>query len=426
MTMTMTGSWSRWFVVGVVACMIAVGAPPYVSAQQPTPSPTTDQPASQAISPAPEQPTLPSLLPAMAGPLVVNPKPLSFDVGPIGKWYITGAVSGLVQWQSNPVSGDDSWLADVSNAQVFINKPDGIVQFFAQAGAYSLPALGVGYIHAGTTTNDFFGPFPQGFLKIAPTENFSIMGGKLPTLIGAEYTFTFENMNIQRGLLWNQENAVNRGVQGNYTLGPVAFAVSWNDGFYSNQLSWVWGSVTWTIDSANTLAFVGGGNTRHSRVSSAVTPLFQNNEQIYNLIYTHTKGSWTIQPYFQYTHVPRIPGIGALDSASTYGGAVLVNYRFPSDATIGGLTLDGLSLPARVEYIASTGNAANGAPNLLYGPGSQAWSITVTPTYQWKIFFARGEFSFVGGVDTTAGLAFGSKGNDKTQTRLLLEVGLLF
>jgi hypothetical protein len=365
-------------------------------------------------------------MPAMAGPLAVNPKPLSFDVRPIGKLYITGVASGLGQWQSNPVSGDESWLADVSNAQLFLNKPEGIVQFFAQLGAYSLPALGVKYIHAGTTTNDFFGPLPQGFLKIAPIENFSIMGGKLPTLIGAEYTFTFENMNIQRGLLWNQENAVNRGIQGNYTLGPVTLSVSGNDGFYSNELSWFSGSVTWTIDSANTLAFVGGSNTRHSSVSSAATPVFQNNEQIYNLIYTHTEGPWTIQPYFQATHVPRLPGIGAFDSASTFGGAVLVNYRFPCHAMLGGLSLDGLSLPARVEYIASTGNAANGAPNLLYGPGSKAWSITFTPTYQWTIFFARGEFSFVGGVDTTAGLAFGSNGNDKTQARLLLEAGLLF
>ncbi len=61
------------------------------------------------------------------------------------------------------------------------------------------------------------------------------MAGKLPTLIGAEYTFTFENMNIERGLLWNQENAVNRGVQANFTSGPVAVSVSWNDGFYPNR-----------------------------------------------------------------------------------------------------------------------------------------------------------------------------------------------
>ena len=35
--MTITGSWSRWFAVGIVASTIAVGVPPYVT-QQPTTS----------------------------------------------------------------------------------------------------------------------------------------------------------------------------------------------------------------------------------------------------------------------------------------------------------------------------------------------------------------------------------------------------
>jgi hypothetical protein len=52
--------------------------------------------------------------------------------------------------------------------------------------------------------------------------------------MGAEYTFTFENMNIERGLLWNQENAINRGIQVNQTIGKSA-SLSWNDGFYSNR-----------------------------------------------------------------------------------------------------------------------------------------------------------------------------------------------
>jgi hypothetical protein len=62
----------------------------------------------------------------------------------------------------------------------------------------------------------------------------------------------------------------------------------------------------------------------------------------------------------------------------------------------------------------------------MYGPGSKAWSITVTPTYQLNSFFARAEFSYVGARDTTPGLAFGSDGNSKSQTRGLLEVGILF
>jgi hypothetical protein len=248
--------------------------------------------SSQSASPTPPLPAWPGT----ARPLAVNPNPASFDAGPLGKMYVTGAVSGLGQWQNNAAPGDRRWQSDLSNGQIFLNKIDGLFQYFVQVGAYSIPALGVPYIRTRNAINAFYGPFPQGFLKFAPTSNFSIAAGKLPTLVGAEYTFSFENMNIQRGLLWNQENAVNRGVQVNYTAGPVALAASWNDGFYSNQYSWAWLSATWTVDKANTLAFIGGGNTRHSTKATTATPLFQNNEQIYDLIYTHTPGAWTIQP----------------------------------------------------------------------------------------------------------------------------------
>jgi hypothetical protein len=120
------------------------------------------------------------------------------------------------------------------------------------------------YINTQKATGDFYGPLPQAFIKFAPTDTFSISAGKLPTLIGAEYTFSFENMNIQRGLLWNQENAVNRGAQMNYTAGPLAFAFSWNDGFYSNRYTWLWGSAAYTIDNANTVSVIAGGNYAHT------------------------------------------------------------------------------------------------------------------------------------------------------------------
>jgi hypothetical protein len=48
--MTMTGSWSRWFAVGLVVCMIAVGAPPWVSAQQPEAKPEDKGPNTGRIS----------------------------------------------------------------------------------------------------------------------------------------------------------------------------------------------------------------------------------------------------------------------------------------------------------------------------------------------------------------------------------------
>ena len=110
-----------------------------------------------------------------------------------------------------------------------------------------------------------------------------------------------------------------------------------------------------------------------------------------------------------------------MTSASTYGGAILANYSFGDDTP-----LAGFSLPIRFEYIASTGSVAKGSPNLVYGPGSNAWSITLTPTYQYKIFFARAEFSHVGTSSTTPGLVFGRDGTNTTQTRFLFETGVVF
>src|SRR5439155_12081141 len=120
--------------------------------------------SSQAGSAAPSPPSLP----AMAGPLTVNPNPMSFEAGPLGKVWITGAVSGVAQWQNSVFPGDRSGLVDLSNAQVFFNKTDGLVQFFVQLGTYSIPDLGLPYLRAVNATKAFYGPFPQGFLKLAP------------------------------------------------------------------------------------------------------------------------------------------------------------------------------------------------------------------------------------------------------------------
>jgi hypothetical protein len=378
-----------------------------------------DQAAGAAAAP-------PALQPSVAPTLSANQRPARFDADGAGPVYVTGVVSGLVQWQNHRFPSDQAWEADVDNAQVFINKPTGMWQFFVQAGYYSIPALGVPYVHATNATPDLFTPVPQAYLKFVPNDNFSVMVGKLPTLVGAESTFTFQDMNIQRGLLWNQENAVNRGVQANYTQGPLTLSFSVNDGFYSSHPSWISGLASYALDKSSTLTFVGAGNTSETDVSSFRTPLFQNNQQIYNLIYTRTEGPWTIQPYLQYSRVPRLEQFGGNDSAKTYGGALLASYDFSSDAAPAALRVRGFKLAGRLEYISSTGSVAGGAPNLLYGPGSAAWSLTLTPTYQYRKFFVRGELSYVGTSDRAAGAAFSTSGNKGSQVRGLVELGLLF
>ena len=287
-----------------------------------------------------------------------------------------------------------------------------------QAGIYSLPALGTPYLNSHQTTEHTYGWVPQAFLKLQPTDDLSIQVGKLPTLIGAEYTFTFENMDIFRGILWNQENAVVRGVQVNYTIGPLAFSVSLNDGFYSNRYNWLAGSAAWTIDMENTVSVIGMGNVGHTDYSTFATPLFLNNSAIFNLIYTHSAGPLTFTPYFQYTTVSADPRIGIDHSASTTGFAVLASYGFS----------DNLKLAGRIEYISSTGKGPTLAQstNLLYGPGSNAFAFTITPTFQYNIFYVRPEYSIVTAGSATPGFAFGPRGNAKDQNRFAVEAGVLF
>ena len=106
--------------------------------------------------------------------------------------------------EDNPVVHGDEAHVDISNAQVFIQKTTGWFQFYLQGGAYNLPALGNAVREDSYNDDGDYGPFPVGYVKLVKG-NFNVEIGELPTLIGAEYTFNFENMNIERGLLWNQE-----------------------------------------------------------------------------------------------------------------------------------------------------------------------------------------------------------------------------
>jgi hypothetical protein len=377
-------------------------------------------PADQAATPpAAAAPAAPTLSPSMTG-LAANANPYSVDLsgapgvlGDIfGKVYITGAVTGFAQYQDHSPAGVSDTVGDLSNGQIFIQKVDGVFQYYVQAGIYSFPYIGGTYVKASPTTSNNFGPVPQAYVKIAPTPNFSIEAGKLPTLIGDEYTFSIQNMNIQRGLLWGQEPAVSQGVQVNYTMGPLALSASFNDGLYSGDWNTISGAATWTINSANVLAFSASIPTSKDYRNAGATFALQNNQDIYNLIYTYTSGPWVISPYIQYQHVPTLPGLGTT-STSVWAGAILAKYAFDSN----------FSLAARGEYIDENGSAAKlSADPLGYGIGSDAWTLTLTPTYQYNIFFLRAEASYI----HASNKVFGPTANSNSQFRVVAESGVVF
>ncbi len=341
-----------------------------------------------APAPAPaaarrQRPRHPAALPtpAITGPLSGLP-PAMFDAGPFGKIAVNGLLDGMGMVQNNHVPGDKSTQEALANGQVFIQKTDGWFQFYLQAGAYNIPDLGVSYLATDKTISDLYGPVPVAFLKLQAGKNTSFQIGALPTMLGAEYTFSFENMNIERGLLWNQENVITRGIQVNQTMGKFTASLAWTDGFYSNRYTWLTGSLAYA-NGPHTLSFVAGGNLGQTAYETFATPV-QNNGSIYNVIYMYMKGPLMIQPYFQYTGVPTNVKIGVVNGASTKGGAILFSYAFKH----------GFSLPVRYEYIGSSGSVAQDTVNLMYGPGSGGTSFTVTPPFQAGGFFLRGDVSW--------------------------------
>ena len=407
LNMTMAGVMAA-ALVSAASAQAGPGSTASAAAAAPAAAPAAQPEPPKADPPAP----LPT--PSVTGPLQWLP-PALFDAGPLGKIAANGIVTGSGLWQDNHVPGDDTGQAALSNGQIFIQKADGKYQYFIEVGAYTMPSLGTAFLPADKTVSDFFGPVPVAFLKVPVGKTTSFQIGALPTLMGAEYTFTFENMNIERGLLWNQENAVNRGIQVNQTLGKYFTAsLSWNDGYYSNRYSWLSGSLTYT-KGPHSIIFAGMGNAGQTAYQTAATPV-QNNSTMYAVIYTYTKGAWIVQPYYQYSNIPTNPAVGVAKGASTNGGALLISRAFKK----------GFSLPGRVEYITTSGSSADQAVNLLYGPGSAATSVTLTPTIQKGGLFLRGDLSWVHANSYAPGDVFGKAGTNPNQARAMAEIGFIF
>ena len=276
--------------------------------------------------------------------------------------------------------------------------------------------MGVSNSSAIDTTSQTYGFVPLAYAKVKLSDEFSLQGGQMPSLFSGERTFTFQNMNVEQGLLFNQDSNINKGVQIAYSKDGTVVTASLNDGFYSDRMTWLIGSVAYKIDDENRVSFSAGANLDRSSRDTAATPLLQNNSSIYNLTYGYKSGPWILSPYVQFTHVPRDVTLGIDESASTYGGALLASYSFTAQ----------VSLAGRIEYIAQSGRRSTGATSLLYGPGSRAFSATITPTFQFDRYFVRPECSYVRAINSTAGLAFGKGGDRKRQGRFVLETGILF
>ncbi len=398
----------RFLYAAIAACVVAGSGPASKaladSVASPVPSPTAA--ASTAPSPSPS----PSSTSLTLGQLTIDG---------VASYY--GAVTSGVNASGSfdtPTGADVSSRADVSNAFLILNKNSGTFRYGFAAGAYNIPVVGFALNKTleNNANTSLYGVVPAMDVQYAPTSSFNLEAGKLATFTGQESTYTYENPNIQRGIIWEIETAVSRGVRANFAGSKFNGALEVNDGFYSGNRLGLEGQITNTPSSSTTLefVFVVPNSSAPGNATASIA-----NKRLYNPLLTYTTGKWTFSPYLLFVDSPTSKALGYTSDEHAFGAVFNAAYALSST----------WSLPLRVEYGNNSSTKADLSPNanlLGYGPGSSAWTYTLTPTYRRGIFFARAEESAIHVSNFVPGTVFGTAGNEPDQYRTVVETGLQF
>ena len=348
------------------------------------------------------------------------------DFQNLGKLNANAVISGFGLRQTNPDPSNRKNIADLSNGMVIVEQSKGPISLFAQIGYYDILDIGQPDQRSNKQTSSSFGFVPSAYLGYKINKNWSVSIGKLPALGGYESTFSYQNLNVVRGVLWSQTSSFSEGLQIDFNDGPFSASFAWTDGFYSNEFNWLGAQLSYQADKYQKISLVWTGSISANSFTNTNTPLLKNNSQIYNLIYELEIKNWSFSPYLQYTYVPAKPEIGISASAQTSGIALLVNYKFNTNLDNDSKAYQKISLPFRVEYIQASGTPGSGTPNLLYGPGSSALTFTITPTLQYQKYFARVELSMIRLYDFGPQQGFGADQQKQAQLRGIFELGILF
>lgn len=318
----------------------------------------------------------------------------------------------------NGGGGDRPSRFNVSSALLTVTRNTGFFRYGASAGVYTLPVVGLSGNDtlAPRANANTFGPVPSAYVSINPNDRLSVSAGYLATMIGQENTYTYVNSNIQRGLVWNMETAVSRGVRLTLTGEKFAGALELNDGFFSGHYLGLEGSVINTPDPNRSFEFVFV--VANSRAPANWTSAIAN-KRLYDFMYTGTSGRWSFQPYILLVQSPKSAALGYANTQNAYGAVFMATWSMSPQ----------WSLATRVEDVANQSTASNRGQNadlVGYGPGSGAWTFTLTPAYVYRNFILRVELSQVAVRSAAPGLAFGASGSRRRQFRFVVESGLQF
>ena len=373
------------------------------------------------------------------------PAPIKIDGGPLGPLQLSGGADGFAYALTGTgdktggglLGTDKSVGVEFMNGLVELQKSDGLIQGTIEVGATNNFVLGAAPTAASIQTFST-GPLYEGYLTLAPSPNFSISAGQLGSLEGYESGIEWNNFNVLTTDIFSVENSQSTGVEATGTFGPLSGTVEFGDGFDTQQWSYLQASATYTANSNNVLTvfgatnlatigagakFYGNANLAYNSTANTVGARGLGslvNSSMVGAYYSWTMGNLNIVPEAQYTWVTKTPSVGVADFSSNLGLAVFADYQFgKSPYSLGGF----------IEYFSNTGQNA-----FFLNPRSQGFGISLTPTWQGKYLFVRGDIGWIHltslGDSTVAGYAGGYGGGaaptGRDQATFLIETGVLF
>ncbi|MCS7083412.1 MAG: porin [Aquificaceae bacterium] len=296
---------------------------------------------------------------------------------------------------------------DAASVILSISKSPEPIGFTLTGGAYALPVVGLELSSTAKTTK-LFSPIVLAYLEYAPSKSVSFQVGRLPTLIGYETPFSYQNPTIQRGLVWNSQPVLHHGARFIYSSEGFDLKLGINDGFY-------------TLSKDASLALELGLSLKPSKDAFITfnTLLPQSDAKPNDTSAPSNKRQVNLLAGFSHSNISA--GLDIVFIEAPKSDKAQVPKR--AFATAGAIHLtylkDPFKLHVRLEQLKD--NSDEGHTDLIgIGDGNSGQSLSISPSYRKGNIFIKTELSLVRAKEPF------THNNKKTATRAGLEVGFLF
>lgn len=384
------------------------------------------------------------LLAPHAAQALNGPTSIDIDGGPLGQLEFSGGVAGYGYVQSgtadkqnkgNSLAGDKSNGMELSSLFFQLKKDAAPIGFTFQIADYQTYTLGANHPKEANTNHFTTGPVRNAYVTIAPIKGLKISAGQMSSLEGYKSTFPWNNPTGMDTILYYVTNSSSRGVQAEYTSGPVDMTVLFGDGTDSGVFNYLQLGGTYTFNANNNLNVSAGlalGTTGPNAYSLGNDYVADGNEltqnyNVYSVWYSYTNGNLNLVPEVQYAYAnanhhyaASVPSSVIPKFTSNFGMALFGDYQFGTSP---------YSLGGWVEYDTSHGDTATN--HWFLAPDARVVGVSLAPTWQYKQIYARVSGGYVHVLngsysgDGQTG-AFGNSGHGKDQVVGMLEAGVLF